>query len=1786
MAEALRILILEDNPIDAELVQFELQEAGIVFTAIVVMAEKDYVREIQEFCPDLIFSDYDLPSYNGALALAEARRRCPDTPFILVTGAVSEDRAIEILTQGAKDYVLKSRLQQRLVPAVQRALAEAEEHRARKQAENELRNAHRTLEERVKVRTAELEKEIERRIRIEETQQNYNERLRILSYAASRLLDSVNPQQLVEELCLKVMEFLDCQTFFNFLVDEAAGRLHLNAFAGIPVETAREIEWLDYGVAVCGCAARERCRIVAENIPATPDVRTELVKSFGIKAYACHPLMEKNQVLGTLSFGARSRTTFSVDDLAMMKSVADQVAIAMNRINMEKALRDSEGRYRELVQSSPDPVIVHRDGQFLYANPAALQMYGATSLEQLQTKTVLDLIHADEKAAIAGRMEQGKAGRKLPLWETRMIRLDGQVVPVESVGGLVNYDGKPAIQISFRDITDRKKADETLEKTRREVENEKRLLEAVIEAQVDAIILYDKQMNVKRVNPAFIHIYGFDPIGFHVTKIMQRVSCRLLDGKPLKLREQPTPRALHGEKVTGLRYIVTRADGSDGIVQVTSGPIRQQDHVVGAVTVWHDITELRKSEEALHASEEQFRNAFDNSAVAMALTSADGTFLKINPSFCHLVGYSGAELAGSTFLQLTHPDDLSANIEGLKSLASGKINKFRMEKRYLHKDGRVIWVDMSTSTMRNDKGNIDYFITQAQDITERKKAEEALHENEERLRLSLAAARMASWDWHVPSGDVVWNEMHYQMLGYKPGEVKPTHLAWSSRVHPDDIDKAQSKIQQCMSERQVYINEFRTLWPDGTIRHLEARGEFEYDTNNQPLRCYGVMLDVTERKQSEESLRESEEKFRSVLENSRDVIYRLNLQTGRYEYISPSAERVMGFSAAELMAEDVNTALTMLHPDDLPAVLAAHARLEETGEADVEYRQRTKKGDYRWLSNHLSLTKDSTGRPLYRSGNLSDITERRQAEEAMRESEERQRLLAETMMQGVVHQDASGEIIAMNPAAERILGKSREQFLGSSSVQEEHGTIRENGQLFPGTEHPSMVALRTGLPVRNVIMGVFNPKVNDYRWISIDAVPVFRSDKTRPSEVYTVFEDITENKLAEEKLRQSEDRYRALFDAMTEGFAIHEIITNEQDVPVDWRFLDINPAFERLTGLKREDVIGRTHNEVLPGDDPKWLLMYGAVALTGEPVQFENYSPALKRHYEVLAYRPAPRQFAVIFMDITERKQAEQRLFETNQRLQALMQAAPVGVSFSDDPTCQSITGNPAVLEQFEVSQEDNLSASASVADAPGRQVEFFLDGRRICDAELPLQRAVAENRVIPSMELEVRLPSGRVWFAEASGAPVRDAQGNIIGGIAVTADITKRKHAEIFLKEKTQQLENANKELEKISQELHDHQAELQLQNRHLHEIQIEATEARNKYTHLFDFAPIGYFTLDKKGHIVEVNVSGAALLGMEKRSLSRKPFNRFITPEHFSFFLSHLQEAIEHRDKQMCTLRMVKRDGRSFEALIETIAIFKDEGSFDHYRSSVTDISEMMRVETALKEQAQQLEAANRELESFSYSVSHDLRAPLRSIDGFSRRLLSKHSDELSEDATRMLSIIRSNTERMGVLIDDLLSFSRILNSSMVISEINMDNLVHEVWDEVKAAYEEREIEFRSTEMLPVFGDRALIRQVLFNLFSNAVKFTRIRKPGIIGLSSYRENARVVYCIKDNGAGFDMTYYDKLFGVFQRLHSLEEYEGTGVGLALVHRIIQRHGGHVWAEGEVDKGAAFYFALPEKEKD
>ena len=244
-----------------------------------------------------------------------------------------------------------------------------------------------------------------------------------------------------------------------------------------------------------------------------------------------------------------------------------------------------------------------------------------------------------------------------------------------------------------------------------------------------------------------------------------------------------------------------------------------------------------------------------------------------------------------------------------------------------------------------------------------------------------------------------------------------------------------------------------------------------------------------------------------------------------------------------------------------------------------------------------------------------------------------------------------------------------------------------------------------------------------------------------------------------------------------------------------------------------------------------------------------------------------------------------------------------------------------------------------------------------------------------------------------------------------------------------------------------------------------------------------------------------------------------------------------------------------------------------------------EIKRLNTDLEqrvvERTTQLEAANQELEAFCYSVSHDLRAPLRHIDGYVDLMVSRCRADLSEKGLHYLDTIAASARQMGVLIDDLLQFSRTGRAEMVQKNISMKQALQEALTPLEAHLDGRTIEWVIGDLPSVRGDYALLRQVWANLLDNAVKYTRTREVARIEVSAREENGKIVFVVADNGVGFDMQYAGKLFGVFQRLHALEEFEGTGIGLATVHRIITRHGGRVWAEAELNRGSRFYFTLP-----
>jgi PAS domain S-box-containing protein len=286
----------------------------------------------------------------------------------------------------------------------------------------------------------------------------------------------------------------------------------------------------------------------------------------------------------------------------------------------------------------------------------------------------------------------------------------------------------------------------------------------------------------------------------------------------------------------------------------------------------------------------------------------------------------------------------------------------------------------------------------------------------------------------------------------------------------------------------------------------------------------------------------------------------------------------------------------------------------------------------------------------------------------------------------------------------------------------------------------------------------------------------------------------------------------------------------------------------------------------------------------------------------------------------------------------------------------------------------------------------------------------------------------------------------------------------------------------------------------------------------------------------------------------------------------------------------------GSHRHVVLRVVPMLDQAGAVEEWIGAVQDIEEQRAAERSLRTlnagleervslRTAQLEAANKDLEGFSYSVSHDLRAPIRAISGFCQLLFKDHLSQLEPEAQRKLEVIKSEAARMGALIDDLLAFSRLGRKALQPVEIDMQELAGTAYKRLLNGHAERPIDFRLGSMPRAFGDRSLFEQVWVNLLSNAIKFSGKKSAPLIEVGAISEEREYVFYIRDNGAGFDPQYQEKLFGVFQRLHHTEEFPGTGVGLALVHRIVTRHGGRVWADAKLGEGATFHFTVP-KEQD
>lgn len=384
-----------------------------------------------------------------------------------------------------------------------------------------------------------------------------------------------------------------------------------------------------------------------------------------------------------------------------------------------------------------------------------------------------------------------------------------------------------------------------------------------------------------------------------------------------------------------------------------------------------------------------------------------------------------------------------------------------------------------------------------------------------------------------------------------------------------------------------------------------------------------------------------------------------------------------------------------------------------------------------------------------------------------------------------------------------------------------------------------------------------------------------------------------------------------------------------------------------------------------------------------------------------------------------------------------------------------------------------------------------------------------------------------------------------------------------------------------RLVDELHTHQFELQMQNQELLRAKEDLERSRSRYLELFDFAPVGYFVLTPRGLIESLNLAAAEVLQMDRQRAIDTTFTAHLDDGSKGAFRAHLESVFAEPGKHALDL-VLAGDPEAPRRHVHVVSRMIRDDSADRpvCLSAAVDVTARTLAEEQVSRLNRGLEEANKDLEAFIYSISHDLRGPLRNMAGFAGIIAEDAATLGPAEITAFAKRILGANERMVRLVDDLLRFSRLGRKPLEVAPVDLNLLVDEALSELADAHQGREIVWRRSSLPIAECDRGLMRQVFVNLLSNALKYSRPRKPAIITIGTDIRGPERVIFIQDNGVGFDMRYRDKLFGVFQRLHVNSQFEGNGVGLAMVARILARHGGRAYAEGSLDQGASFWFSF------
>jgi PAS domain S-box-containing protein len=1203
-------------------------------------------------------------------------------------------------------------------------------------------------------------------------------------------------------------------------------------------------------------------------------------------------------------------------------------------------------------------------------------------------------------------------------------------------------------------------------------------------------------------------------------------------------------------------------------------------------SIIRDITENLRNERALKISEERLRLITENMMETVWLLDLDLTINYASPSVEHYLCDEGRDIIGTKITDWFDSESVNSMTSTMERIISQvNLNESKSDESEVI-DVKLTTVDQSKklfeiniSLLMDVENKPLSWLCVGRDNTERKQMEDALKESEQRWQLALEGSGDGVWDWNIEKGTDFLTSHTKTMFGYDADKEWPQLKNWKSEIHPDDLDGyLQSINPHIAGKTPEYHHEYRFRCSDGSYKWIMDRGKvIERSANGSALRMVGTVTDMSERREIIKALEQSEQKFRLIAERSTDLISR-HSGDGRFIYVSPSSEKILGYSPVDLI--DLNF-LDLVHPEDktLVGYVINHVDKYQVIHP-IQYRMRQKGDTYIWVETIANVIHDSETNDLIEfQATTRDISERVFAENAMRESEEKLRSLITQSADGIVLINEEGKIIEWSRGQEQLTGIPATEAMG-----EEFWKIQYS--ILPAEKQTPEQEQRLKHQIEEYLL---NGSSSSNNMTSEEVIA--RDDGTQLVVQTTTFpihtpygymagaisRDITKIKQAEKALKESEERLRYITDNMV------DIVSYVNE---DYIIQYISPSIETTLGYSPDDLIGKSIDDLFHPDD---LVTIHSQINSGieqgiKSIRVNYRNRDIQGDYRFmeslinLTYDDNGEFKGGILgtRDVTEQRLSNDALMQSEARYRVLARNFPNGLVMLFDQDLRFSIADGIGLTQLGYTREQ----------LEGHTIEETFPNDIVALLKPTFTSAIKGKPEITELPLRDRI-------LQIHTIPIYDEKGNVTGGMVMTQDITDRKNAEQALSSRAQYLSMVN-EITRIALET-SNPKELVQQMADLLGMMFDADDC--------------YITGWDNQNQITIPLAASGAMRETYPSIKSKEGERTLTRSVLETGKSILVDDLYHSpyisstlanlfpSKSILAIPLIGGGQNLGAALIgfdQSHKFLEEEIvhaeqvaaqiALGMYKQKLMDEvrSYNLELEKRVAERTSDLEVKNKELETFTYSVSHDLKTPLRGIDGYSRLLLEDHTNQLDDEGKLFLNIIRQATTQMNQLIEDLLSYSRLERRSLTNDYVNLKALVNHILLERKGELDKKNIHvILDVPDLKARIDEKALEQALRNLVDNAIKFSSSNRKPVLDISLINREGKYILKVRDNGIGFDMKYHEKIFDIFQRLHLAEEYPGTGIGLALVKKAMQRLGGTSWAESTPGNGSTFYLEFP-----